>query len=170
MIAENSVTANDLLAPLFLIEGTKKKIAIDSMPGQHRYSLDLLVDHIKELEDHALKSIVVFPAIDDSLKTSDARESYNPESLYIKALRKIKQECPNIALMTDIALDPYSRDGHDGIVRDGRILNDETLDVLGKMALVQADAGADILGPSDMMDGRVAHIRSVLEIYNVLLS
>ncbi len=163
MVAETVLSVNDFIFPVFLIEGSLKKEEVVSMPGIYRYSLDLLLKEIEECVALGIKGFCVFPSLNDEKKDKYATEGYNSEGLYIKALEKIKSEFPDIALMTDIAMDPYSSDGHDGIVENGKILNDETLEILGKMALAQAEAGADILGPSDMMDGRVGYIRNVLD-------
>jgi porphobilinogen synthase len=168
LIRENVVTTDDLIAPLFFIEGKDQVVPIPSMPGQFRYSLDKLVKKVKELESLGINCVSLFPAIDEKFKTSDAKESYNPDGLNQLAIKEVKSACPDMLVMTDIALDPYSSDGHDGIVSSkssnlGEILNDETLEVLAKMALVQARAGSDILGPSDMMDGRIGFIRNALE-------
>lgn len=163
MVQETVLSVNDFIFPVFLIEGSGKKEEIVSMPGIYRYSLDLLLKEIQECVDLGIKGFCVFPSLGDDKKDTYATEGYNKEGLYIQALKSIKTQFPEIALMTDIAMDPYSSDGHDGIVENGEILNDETLEVLGKMALVQAEAGADILGPSDMMDGRVGYIRNVLD-------
>ncbi len=164
MVQENQLTVDDLIMPLFVIEGENKKVEIASMPGQYRFSIDLLEQKVLSLFALGIKCISLFPAVDESLKTSDAKEAYNPDGLNQRAVRAIKHVCPDMVVMTDIALDPYSSDGHDGIVSEtGEILNDETLEVLVKMALVQAQAGSDILGPSDMMDGRVFAIREALE-------
>jgi porphobilinogen synthase len=144
------------------------------MPGQFRRSVDLLVEHVQYLYNLGIKCVAIFPAVDESLKTSDAKEAYNPEGLNQKAIKAIKNAVPEMMVMTDIALDPYNSDGHDGLVdtATGEIKNDETLEVLAKMALVQAQAGSDILGPSDMMDGRVEVIRKTLDengFHNVLI-
>jgi porphobilinogen synthase len=163
MIEETTLSANDFIYPLFLIEGSGKKEEIVSMPGIFRYSLDLLLKEIQESVKLGIKGFCVFPSLNDDKKDKYATEGYNKNSLYIQSLREIKLQFPDIALMTDIAMDPYSSDGHDGIVDNGEILNDETLEILGKMALAQAEAGADILGPSDMMDGRIGYIRKVLD-------
>lgn len=151
--------------PLFFTEGTNKKTEIKSMPAQYRLSVDLLVDKVKELEDLGLKAVSLFPCIDEALKNPEASEAYNENGLNQLAIQKVKAACPNMLVMTDVALDPYNSAGHDGIVNPetGEILNDETLEVLAKMALVQAAAGSDIIGPSDMMDGRVGYIRKALE-------
>lgn len=163
MVEETVLSVNDFIYPMFLIEGTKQKEEIASMPGIYRYSLDLLLEEIQECVDLGIKGFCVFPSLGDDKKDKYATEGYNKDSLYNQALKQIKSRFPEIALMTDIAMDPYSSDGHDGIVENGEILNDETLEILGKMALAQAEAGADILGPSDMMDGRVGYIRNVLD-------
>lgn len=165
LIQENIVTVNDLIAPLFFIDGTDKKIPINSMPGQYRFSIDHLSKKAVELHELGIKCISLFPAVDDSLKTPNAKEALNPDGLNQKAIRAIKEVCPDMTIMTDIALDPYSSDGHDGLVdkNSGEILNDETLEVLAMMAVVQAKAGSDIVGPSDMMDGRVDFIRKALD-------
>ncbi|CAL2075737.1 porphobilinogen synthase [Tenacibaculum sp. 190524A05c] len=163
MVEETTLSVNDFIYPVFLIEGTGKKEEIVSMPGIYRYSLDLLLDEIRECVDLGIKGFCVFPSLGDDKKDKYATEGHNPASLYNTALKEIKTKFPNIAVMTDIAMDPYSSDGHDGIVENGEILNDETLEILGKMALAQVEAGADILGPSDMMDGRVGYIRNILD-------
>ena len=165
LLTENKVTTNDLIMPLFFTAGSNSKSEIKSMPDQFRYSIDLLVDKVKTLEDLGIKAVSLFPCIDESLKTSDAKESYNPDGINQKAIAQVKKACPGMLVMTDVALDPYNSAGHDGIVdpSSGEILNDETLEILAKMALVQAQAGSDIIGPSDMMDGRVGRIRKTLE-------
>jgi porphobilinogen synthase len=163
LVKQNQVTVNDLIAPLFVMDGEAKKVEIDSMPGQFRYSLDLLIEHIDSLINLGIKAIALFPVVDESLKTTDAKESFNPKSLNQVAIFKIKEKFPELLIMGDIALDPYSSDGHDGLVKDGKILNDETLEVLAKMAIAQADAGVDIVGPSDMMDHRIKYIRDALD-------
>ena len=163
LVEETQLTINDFIYPLFLIEGSNKKEEIPSMPGIFRYSLDSLIDEISECVHLGIKGFCIFPSLGDDKKDKYATEGYNQNGLYITALKQIKSKFPEIALMTDIAMDPYSSDGHDGILENGEILNDETLEVLGKMALAQAEAGADILGPSDMMDGRVGYIRNVLD-------
>ena len=163
MVAENTLTANDFIFPLFLIPGVNEKQSISSMPGVYRYSLDLLLLEIEECIRLGIKGFCIFPSLEDDQKDKYATEGYNKDGLYIKALEDIKSQFPDIVLMTDIAMDPYSSDGHDGIVEKGEIINDKTLEILGKMALMQAQAGADILGPSDMMDGRVGYIRRILD-------
>lgn len=165
MVRETNVTPADLIAPLFVIPGKNEKIAITSMPGQYRYSLDLLVSECKELYKNGIPSVALFPALPNDIKTSDAKESYNPKGLYPDAIKAIKDAVPELMIMTDVALDPYNSDGHDGLVdaKSGEIKNDETLEVLMRMSVMQAKAGADIIGPSDMMDGRVGMIRSALD-------
>lgn len=165
LVRENIVHLDDLLAPLFIVEGKNKRIPIKSMPGQFRLSIDELIKEVKILKNLGLNAVAIFPAVDDKLKTKDAKESYNANSLNQRAIKAIKDHVPGILVMTDVALDPYSSDGHDGLVhsRTGEILNDETVDVLCKMAITQARAGTDIVGPSDMMDGRVGAIRSALD-------
>jgi porphobilinogen synthase len=163
MIEETTLSINDFIYPLFLIEGLGKKEEITSMPGIYRFSLDVLLKEIQECVNLGIKGFCIFPSLGDNKKDKYATESYNLNSLYNKALLKIKTQFKDVVIMTDIAMDPYSSDGHDGIVENGEILNDETLEILGKMALAQAKSGADILGPSDMMDGRVGYIRKVLD-------
>lgn len=163
MVEETKLSVENLIFPIFILGGENKKIEVQSMPGIYRFSPDLLLEEIADCIELGIYSFVLFPAIDESLKDPFAKESYNPEGLYPTTIRKIKENFPHVCLMTDVAMDPYSSDGHDGIVKDGKILNDETLEVLGKMALVHAQAGADMIGPSDMMDGRVGYIREMLD-------
>lgn len=170
LVEETKVTTDDLLFPLFLVDGTNKKVEVASMPGIYRYSLDLMLKEIEECLKLGIKAFDVFPAVEDSLKDKTATNSYNPDFFYLRALREIKKQFPEACVMTDVAMDPYSSDGHDGLVKGlpaglagGKILNDETLEILGKMSLAQAATGIDIIGPSDMMDGRVGYIRNVLD-------
>lgn len=163
MVAETALTASDFIYPLFMIEGENKKEEVLSMPNIYRYTLDLLQEEIKESLDLGIKTFCLFPSLPESKKDKMATEGTNPEGLYLTAIRTIKENFPEACIMTDVAMDPYSSDGHDGIVENGQILNDETLEVLGKMAVAQAQAGADIIGPSDMMDGRVRYIRESLD-------
>ncbi|MBT7609014.1 MAG: porphobilinogen synthase [Bacteriovoracaceae bacterium] len=165
LIQETSLSVNDLIAPLFVMEGENEKVEITSMPGQFRYSLDLLLKKIKELDNLGVNCVSLFPALDDKLKDSCATESMNPDGLFQRTIKEVKSLCPNMLVMTDVALDPYSSDGHDGLVnpKTGEILNDETLEILAGMAVNQANAGADIIGPSDMMDGRIGYIRDALD-------
>ncbi len=163
MVQENWLTVNDLIYPMFLIEGKNKRSAIASMPGIDRLSADLMLKEIESCMKLGLNTFCLFPAINDKLKDKKATESANKKGLYPSAIKLIKQNFPEAVVMTDVAMDPYSSDGHDGLVKNGKILNDETLEILAKMALVQAEAGADIIGPSDMMDGRVGYIREALD-------
>lgn len=165
LLSENTITVNDLIMPLFFTSGNKSKTEIKSMPAQYRFSVDLLVDKVKELEDLGLRAVSLFPCIEESLKSLDASEAYNEAGLNQVAIQKVKAACPDMLVMSDVALDPYNSAGHDGVVdpKTGEVLNDETLVILAKMALVQAAAGSDIIGPSDMMDGRVGYIRAALE-------
>ena len=165
LVRENLLTSADLIAPLFVIEGEDQLIPVDSMPGQYRMSIDLLVKKVKSLEKIGIRCVSLFPALDDSLKNSKGSESLNPDGLFQRAIKEVKNACPDMLVMSDVALDPYSSDGHDGVVdpQTGEILNDETLDILAGMAVNRARAGSDIIGPSDMMDGRVAVIRKALD-------
>jgi len=163
MVQENSVTVNDLIFPLFLIDGKNKKTEVASMPGIFRLSQDLILKEIESCMKLGITSFDIFPSLSDKLKDKKATESLNKKGLYPSTIREIKKRFPEAVIMTDVAMDPYSSDGHDGYVKNGKILNDETLDILAKMALVQAEAGADIIGPSDMMDGRVGFIREALD-------
>ncbi len=165
LIEESRINISDLIAPLFVVEGTQRKESISSMPGQHRLSLDLLLEEVQALQRLGLLGVALFPALKPECKTPRATEALNEEGLYPRAIRAIKENFPEMLVMTDVALDPYSSDGHDGLVdrETGEILNDETLGILTQMALLQARAGSDIIGPSDMMDGRVGAIRQVLD-------
>ncbi len=163
MVRETRLSVADLIYPMFLLEGTGIKREVASMPGIFRYSLDNLLEELKELHDLGIRAIDLFPNYPESKKDRYASEGYREDTFYLKALTAVKEQFPDIALMTDVAMDPYSSDGHDGLVENGEILNDPTLEILGKMALAQAKAGADIIGPSDMMDGRVGYLRSVLD-------
>jgi porphobilinogen synthase len=163
MIQETTLSVNDFIYPMFVQEGTKAKVEIGSMPGIHRFSIDTLLEELKEVSDLGIRSICLFPNYPESKKDKFATESTNPDTLYLRALSAVKEHFPDLALMTDVAMDPYSADGHDGLVENGQILNDPTLEILAKMAVAQARAGADIIGPSDMMDGRVGVIRKALD-------
>ncbi|MGZ3788259.1 MAG: porphobilinogen synthase [Bacteriovorax sp.] len=170
LIRETHLTPHDLIAPLFVIEGSNVSEPIHSMPGISRLSIDLLVKECAELYHLGVPCVSLFPAIDDRLKDAKASEAYNPNGLYQRAIKEVKNALPELLVMTDVALDPYSSDGHDGLVdpKTGEILNDATLEVLAKMSLVQAKSGSDILGPSDMMDGRVGFIRDALDEENLI--
>ncbi|SEO20408.1 porphobilinogen synthase [Mucilaginibacter gossypiicola] len=163
MVQETHVSAANLIFPLFIIDGVNQKSEVASMPGIFRYSIDNLLREIESCLKLGLNSFDLFPNIAEDLKDKFATESYRDESLYLRAIREVKKNFPEACVITDVAMDPYSSDGHDGIVENGVILNDETLDVLGKMALAHAQSGADIIAPSDMMDGRVGYIRNVLD-------
>lgn len=163
MVRETRLSVDQLVAPLFVVEGHGVRQDVPSMPGQYRLSIDELVREARELHALGIPAVALFPALDESLKTPDGREALNPDGLYPRAIRAVKEAVPELLVITDVALDPYSSDGHDGIVRDGRILNDETVEILARMAVVQAQAGADIVAPSDMMDGRVGAIRRALD-------
>ncbi|MGN6641119.1 MAG: porphobilinogen synthase [Mucilaginibacter sp.] len=163
MVQETHVSADNLIFPLFIIEGNNEKSEVSSMPGIYRRSVDNLLREIESCLKLGLKAFDLFPNIEESLKDKYATESYRDGSLYLRAISEVKKNFPEACVVTDVAMDPYSSDGHDGIVENGEILNDETLEVLGKMALAHAQAGADIIAPSDMMDGRVGYIRNVLD-------
>lgn len=160
---ENTLSVEDLIWPVFVVEGKETRQPIASMPGVERLSIDLLVKTAAEADELGIPAICLFPYTDPALKTQTCEEAWNPDNLSNRAIRAIKAAVPGIAVMTDIALDPYNINGHDGIVENGIILNDETVAALVKMALAQAQAGADILGPSDMMDGRIGAMRQALE-------
>ncbi len=160
---ENTLSVNDLIWPVFVREGVGVSEPIASMPGVNRLSVDMVVKAAEEAAGLGIPVICLFPYTDPSLKTEDCAEAWNPDNLTNRAIRAIKSAVPEIAVMTDVALDPYNALGHDGLVRDGVILNDETLEALVKQALVQAESGADIIGPSDMMDGRIGVLRNALE-------
>ncbi|MCK8462309.1 porphobilinogen synthase [Aliiroseovarius sp. S1339] len=163
LVRENALTVDDLIWPVFVVDGDDHEQEIPSMPGVTRKSIDRLVASAREAADLGIPAICIFPSNDPALKTEACEEAWNPDNLSNRAIRAIKAAVPELAVMTDIALDPYNSNGHDGIVQDGEILNDETVEALVKMALAQADAGADILGPSDMMDGRIGAMRHALE-------
>ena len=163
MVRENSLTASDFIYPLFVHEGNDIE-QIVAMPGANRWTLDGLVEEVIRAWNLGVRCVVLFPKVDDSLKTEGGEECFNENGLIPRAIRRLKKELPEMTIMTDVALDPYSIDGHDGIVSaEGIVLNDETIDNLCKQAIVQAEAGADLIGPSDMMDGRVGAIRESLD-------
>jgi porphobilinogen synthase len=160
---EVRLSAGDLIWPVFVRDGAGVREPIASMPGVERLSVDLVVEAAAMAAELGIPAICLFPYTDPALKTADCREAWNPDNLANRAIRAIKAQVPEIAVMTDVALDPYNAHGHDGLVVDGVILNDETVEALVKMSLAQAEAGADILGPSDMMDGRIGAMRAALE-------
>lgn len=163
LVQENTVTVNDLIFPIFVLEGQNQTVPITSMPGISRFSTDRMLDEIASCVDLGVKAFAPFPVISENKKDRFAMESYNQEGLFPSFIAEVKKNFPDVVLMTDVAMDPYSSDGHDGIVDNGEILNDASLEILAKMALAQARAGADIIGPSDMMDGRVGFIREYLD-------
>ena len=164
LIRENSLSVSDLIYPLFIIEGEKKKEKIDSMPGIERLSIDQLLIEAKEIVDLKIQAIALFPVISPDKKTLDAEESYNPDGLIQRAVRALKRSFPELAVITDVALDPFTSHGLDGVIdSEGYVLNDETVNILINQALSHAKAGADIVAPSDMMDGRIGAIRLALE-------
>ena len=163
LVKENQILATDFIVPLFFMEGEKSKQEISSMPGYFRYTLDLLLEEVAECYDLGLRSVLLFAKIPAKLKDLKGTEALNPDGLMQRAVKAIKKNHPDMHVITDVALDPYSSSGHDGIVEDGEIINDESVEILAQMALSHAQAGADMVGPSDMMDGRVGYIREVLE-------
>ena len=163
LVRETSLSPNDFIVPLFVVEGKNVKEEIASMPNYFRFSLDLLEKEVNELWQMGLKSVLVFVKVPDNLKDNEGTEALNKEGLMQRAIKTIKNAVPEMLVMTDVALDPYSSYGHDGIVENGEILNDPTTKVLAKMALSHVKAGADFVAPSDMMDGRILAIRETLE-------
>lgn len=164
LVRENQVTANNLIWPVFVHEGTHKRTAIASMPGVERLSIDLLVEAAERAEQLGIPAIAIFPATDPSLKNESATEAINPDNLVCRAVRAIKAATKDLGVICDVALDPYTSHGQDGLVRDGYVVNDETLEMLCQQALVQAQAGCDIIAPSDMMDGRIGAVRRALDL------
>ncbi len=163
LVQENNVLVSDLIFPVFLSDGKNIKTEIKSMPGIYRWSLDLILKEIESCMKLGINTFAPFPNIEEKLKNNSASESWNKKGIYLRAIKEIKKQFPEAILMTDVAMDPYSSDGHDGFVKNGEILNDETLEILAQMAVAQAEAGSDIVGPSDMMDGRVSYIRKELD-------
>ena len=164
LVRENSLSASDLIYPLFVIEGENKREIIESMPGIERVSIDQLLVEAKEVMDLKIQAIALFPVISSDKKTEEAEEAYNPDGLVQRAVRALKRSLPELAVITDVALDPFTSHGQDGLIdSDGYVLNDETVDVLIKQSISHAEAGADIVAPSDMMDGRIGAIRNALE-------
>ena len=159
MVSENALASTDLMWPVFISEGGNTIEPISSMPDVNRLGIDAVV----EVAELGIPAIALFPYTDDSLKTPEAEEAYNPENLVCRAVQAVKKAHPGVGIMCDVALDPYNSDGHDGLVRDGRVLNDETVEILTRQAVVQARAGCDIIAPSDMMDGRIGAIRDALD-------
>src|SRR6186713_872043 len=163
MVQETKVTADDLIFPIFLLEGNSKKVEVASMPGIFRLSADLMLKEVEECMKLGIRAFDIFPVVDEQHKDKKATKSYDEDFFYLRALREIKKQFPEACIMTDVAMDPYSSDGHDGLVKNGKIVNDETLEILGRMTLAQAETGIDIIGPSDMMDGRVGYLREMLD-------
>ena len=163
MVEENRLSVKDLLFPLFVMDGSSTKTEIKSMPGIYRFTTDLLLKEIEECLNLGITSYALFPQVAEDRKDSLATESHRQGSLYLEAIHAVTSRFPEISMLTDVAMDPYSSDGHDGIVKNGEILNDETLEVLAKMAVAQAQAGSKLIGPSDMMDGRVGYLRESLD-------
>ena len=163
LVSETSVSANDFIWPVFICDGNNIEQDVPSMPGVKRRSIDRLINAASEAFDLGIPAICLFPYTEQSLKTEDCAEAWNPDNLSNKATRAIKNEIPELVVMSDVALDPYNINGHDGFVENGKIVNDKTIEALVKQALSQAEAGVDVIGPSDMMDGRIGAIRSALE-------
>jgi porphobilinogen synthase len=163
LVQETTISVKDFIFPMFLIEGKNKKSEVKSMPGIFRLSSDLLIKEIESCMKLGIYTFDLFPNISEKLKDKTASESLNEKGLYLRTIREIKKKLPEAVIMSDVAMDPYSSDGHDGLVVNGEIKNDETLEILAKMALAQAAAGVDIIGPSDMMDGRVGYLRDELD-------
>ncbi|WP_422106739.1 porphobilinogen synthase [Winogradskyella sp.] len=168
LVRETSISSNDFLVPLFVVEGKGVKEEIASMPNYYRYSLDLLQDEVKLLWSLGLKSVLLFVKVNDTLKDNKGTEALNPDGLMQRAIKTVKEVCPDMLVMTDVALDPFSSYGHDGIVENGKIINDATVEVLAEMSISHAEAGADFVAPSDMMDGRILGIREALDQSNLI--
>lgn len=163
LVRETRVTPNDLVLPLFVVEGDDLEEPVAAMPGVSRLSPDRVVAQARAAHVLGIPAVALFPVVDDSLKDSHAAESANPDGLLQRTVRELKQALPEMIVITDVAMDPYSSDGHDGLVEDGKIVNDASIDILCDMAVAQAEAGADLVAPSDMMDGRVGYIRDALD-------
>ena len=168
LVRETIISANDFLVPLFVVEGNGIKEEIASMPDYYRYSLDLLQTEVKSLWKLGLKSVLLFVKIPDNLKDNKGTEALNPNGLMQRAIKTVKDVCPDMLVMTDVALDPYSAYGHDGIIENGKIINDATVEVLAEMSISHAEAGANFVAPSDMMDGRILGIREALDQSNLI--
>ena len=166
LVREHSLTVSDLIWPIFICEGENSSDPVPSMPGVNRLTIDRAIEALKRASDLGISTVALFPYVDSAKKTSECEEAWQSDNLINRATREIKNKLPELTVMLDVALDPYNADGHDGIVRDGEILNDETVECLVREALSHAEAGADILGPSDMMDGRIKSIRQSLENHN----
>ena len=163
LVRENRLSVDDLIWPVFVTNGTNRRVEIESMPGVYRLSVDVLVEEVRAAAQLGIPAVAIFPETDPATKTEDAREAINPENLACTAVRAIADAKIDIGIICDVALDPYSSHGHDGLVRDGKIINDESVELLCKQAIVQATAGCNVIAPSDMMDGRVTAIRAALD-------
>jgi porphobilinogen synthase len=163
LVAENALSVDDLIWPIFVQEGKDAATPIPSMPGVSRLTIDRLADAVAEAAELRIPAVAIFPATDPAKKADDAREALNPDNLVCRAVRAIKQQVENVGVICDVALDPYTSHGQDGLVRDGYVVNDESVEILCQQAVVQAEAGCDVIAPSDMMDGRVAAIRRALD-------
>ena len=163
MVAENHLAVNDFIAPLFVMEGKNEKVEIPSMPDYYRYTLDLLMDEIQEIQNLGIPAVLLFAKVPDEKKDNEGSEALDPNGLMQKSIRTIKEHFPDLVVMTDVAMDPYSSFGHDGVVENGKIVNDKSVDILARMAVSHAEAGADFVAPSDMMDGRILLMREALE-------
>ena len=163
LVAENRLSIDDLIWPVFVHDGDNRRAAIPSMPGVERLSIDLLVEAVGGAAELGIPAVALFPATDPAKKSEDAAEAVNPDNLVCRAVRAVKAAVPNIGVICDVALDPYTSHGQDGLVRDGYVVNDETLEMLRQQAVVQAQAGCDVIAPSDMMDGRVGAVRAALD-------
>ena len=169
LVRESILTTDDLIYPMFVTEGDNQRIPIESMPGIERLSTDQLLKEVKKLVELKIPAIAIFPVVPKEKKSEDASESWNPDGLIQKTVQELKQYSPNLGVITDVALDPYTLSGQDGLTnKDNQIMNDETVEVLVKQALSHARAGADVIAPSDMMDGRIGHIRKALESANYI--
>ena len=163
LVAENKLSVDDLIWPVFVTEGSSESVDVTSMPGVQRHSIDRLVEQVKQAADLGIPAIAIFPETDPSLKTDDAKEAWNPDNLVCRTVAAIKAAVPSIGVICDVALDPYTSHGQDGLVRDGVVVNDESVAALCDQAVVQAKAGCDIIAPSDMTDGRIGEIRMALD-------
>jgi len=163
LVAETKLSVDDLIWPVFVQEGSNARTPVSSMPGVDRLSVDLFVEAVRAARDLGIPAIAIFPEVDPAAKTPDAREAYNPDGLVCRAIRAAKKAVPDIGIVCDVALDPFNSDGHDGIVKDGVILNDESVEVMIKQALAQSEAGCDVQAPSDMMDGRIGAFRKAMD-------
>ena len=163
LVSENHLSVNDLIWPVFVIPGSGERVPVRSMPGVSRFTIDLLVEEVREAAELGIPAVALFPVTPPELKSELAEEAVNPGNLICEAVRAIKRDVPEIGIICDVALDPYTSHGQDGLVREGIILNDESIEVLCRQAIVQAEAGCDVIAPSDMMDGRIGRIRDALD-------